>query len=288
MKNIKSTTFIFATIACFLLAFAVSAGSVTPAAIYAYDANNCLTKVVYSNDRTIDFTYDNNGNLTNVKASGGTVGPIISTQPAYRPVGEGDTITLYVTASGATGYQWQISTDGGKTWLDLSDDLRISGTGTETLSISLLAAADKGLYRCEVTDGTNTTYSNSVNVYVLETGTPDLWSSTTYLAPGSIFTIYNFEVPTLAASFTAKPKLLKGELVQPVAGKTVTYALTLLTAPTVLLPKETLDCVWPTAVLLYDKTKLTSCYTSGFYCADFLALYPQYDKDAYVVIQYNH
>jgi hypothetical protein len=281
MKKIKSISFVFAALASFLLSFAVYAVAPTATAKYVYDANNCLTKVVYSNDRTIDFTYDNNGNLTNVAYSGATSAPIvINTQPVYRPVesGAANSITLSLTASGATGYQWQINTNG--TWED------ILGAILPSLTLGPpLGALNEGLYRCVVTDGTNTIYSNEVMVYVLEPGISDFWTSTTYLAPGSRFAIYNFEVPTIAGDFTAKPKLLKGELVQPVAGKTVTYALTLLTAPTVLSPKETLDCVWPTAVLLYDKKKLTSSYASGFYCADFLGLYPQYDKNTFIVLQ---
>ncbi len=290
MKNIKLTSLIFAVVVCFLLSFAVNA-QVEGTAKYVYDANNCLIKVVYSggaftsDDRTIDFTYDNNGNLTNVKAVGGKVDLIvINSQPVYTPVEVGGTITLSISATGdgihPLSYQWQFLPDGG-TWGD------IPGANSPTLKLTgLTKLGNQGYYRCFVSDGVNSDlWSDAVKVYVLDPGVPDLWSSTTYLAPGSRFSIYDFEVSTLSAYFTAKPKLLKGELVQPVAGKTVTYPLTLLTAPTVKEQKETLDCVWPTAVLLYDKKKLTSSYASGFYCADFLGLYPQYDKDTFVVIQ---
>lgn len=286
MKKIKSISTIFVAVASFLLALSVNAGTAITAK-YAYDANSCLTKVVYSggatsDDRTINFTYDNNGNLTNVTYVGGAAEPIIiETQPSCGPLWEGDNLTLSVTATGTSllTYQWKISKDGGKTWQALP------GKTDSTLMINGLAATDQGLYKCVVSAGINTLDSSIVKVGVLESETPDLWSSTTYLAPGSRFSIYNFEVPAITADFTAKPKLLKGELVQPVAGKTVTYALTLLTSPTVSSPQDTLSCVWPTAVLLYDKTKLTSAYASGFYCADFLGLYPQYDKDTFIVIQ---
>ncbi len=280
MKNIKLISLIFTAVASFLISFTVNADTV--GAKYVYDANNCLTKVVYSNNRTINFAYDNNGNLTNVTVSGVSDPIIIAQQPSCGPLWEGDNLTLSVAATGENplSYQWKFSSDGGKTWQDLPGE-----TGS-TLTINGLTAANQGLYRCIISDGTNPDLSSSiVKVGVLEPETPDFWTSTTYLAPGSRFPIYNFEVPAITADFTAKPKLIKGELVQPVAGKTVTYALTLLTSPTVLLPQDTLDCLWPTAVLLYDKKKLTSSYASGFYCADFLALYPQYDKDTYVVIQ---
>ncbi|MFZ2655616.1 MAG: hypothetical protein WAX69_11860 [Victivallales bacterium] len=282
MKNIKLISLIFAIAASFLLSFTVNAD--TGGAKYVYDANNCLTKVVYSNDRTINFTYDNNGNLTNVSYSGVASVPIVvNTQPGYTPVEAGDSITLAISATGdginTLSYQWKFSNDGGATWTNV-------GIDDPALTLNGLASGDQGLYKCVVSDGVNPSVdSATVRVYVLDAGISDFWTSTTYLAPGSRFSIYNFEVANITGDFTAKPKLLKGELVQPVAGVTKTYVLTLLTAPTLLLPKETLSCVWPTAVLLYNKLKLTSCYASGFYCADFLALYPQYDKDTYIVIQ---
>lgn len=279
MKKIKLISLIFVAAASFLLSFSANAVA-TATAKYVYDANSRLTKVVYSgaSDRTVSFTYDNNGNLIKVDASSTADPIVIETQPFCNAVWETNKLTLTVTASGSgLTYKWQKFIGG--IWTD------ISGETASTFTIDSLATTDNGLYRCAITDGINTVYSDSVKVYVLKTGTPDLWESTTYLAPGSHFTIYNFEVPTLASSFTAKPKLLKGELVQPVKGLTVTYALTLFTSPTVLSPMETLDCMWPSAFLLYDKTKLTSFYASGFRCADFLASYPQYDEDTYVVIQ---
>ncbi|MEI6423680.1 MAG: immunoglobulin domain-containing protein [Lentisphaerota bacterium] len=289
MKKIKSISTIFVAVASFLLALSVNAGTALTAK-YAYDANSCLTKVVYSggatsDDRTINFTYDNNGNLTNVSAVGGKVDLIIiNTQPVYTPVEVGGIITLSISATGdgihTLNYQWRFLPDGG-TWGDI-------GGNSPILQLAGLTPGNQGYYKCIVSDGINSPLNSAaVKVYVLDPGISDLWSSTTYLAPGSRFSIYDFEVPTIPSdlSFTAKPKLLKGELVQAVAGKTVTYALTLLTSPTILSPKDTLSCVWPTAVLLYDKTKLTSSYASGFYCADFLGLYPQYDKDTFIVIQ---
>jgi hypothetical protein len=283
MKNIRLISFIFAVATSFLLSFAVNAAG----AKYVYDANSRLTKVVYSNglpadDRTINFTYDNNGNLTNMTYTGGAAEQIvINTQPVYTPVELNGSITLSISATGnnALSYQWRFSVDGSNVWAD------VLGATNPTLTLAGLVYANQGFYKCVITDGVNTVESAAVHVYVLNPGIPALWTSTTYLAPGSLFSIYDFEVSTISSYFTAKPKLLKGELVQPVAGKTVTYPLTLLTSPTVKEQKETLDCVWPTAVLLYDKKKLTSSYASGFYCADFLGLYPQYDKDAFIVIQ---
>ncbi|HPN84964.1 MAG TPA: hypothetical protein PK821_06470, partial [Victivallales bacterium] len=60
--------------------------------------------------------------------------------------------------------------------------------------------------------------------------------------------------------------------------------LSLVSLPTVL-PKDKLQCLWTSAVLLYNSASLTSYYTRGFNCAEFLNSVPQYDKDTFIKIQ---
>ncbi len=274
-----------------LLSFVITMASVSDVsaqvepAIYSYDACNRLTQIIYPNNRKVTFTYDNNGNLSGVDKSGdANIGPVINTQPVYRPVETGGTLALTVNATNASSYQWQVYKNGA--WQNLSDAGTVSGSGTATLAITSLVGTDAGQYRCVVNDGINPdVYSNTINVYVLADGTTDLWTSDTYIAPGSRFSIYDFEVPYLTGTFNTKPTLLKGELVQPVKGVTKTYALMLLSAPSLLNKLDNIQCQWSTAVPLYTKTSLTSSYASGFNCADFLASHPQYDIGTYIVIQ---
>ncbi|MFZ2654010.1 MAG: immunoglobulin domain-containing protein [Victivallales bacterium] len=267
------------------LSFVPELGAQVEPAIYSYDACNRLTQVIYPNNRKVTFTYDNNGNLSGVDKSGGVnTGPVINTQPVYRPVDIGGTLTLSVNATNAASYQWQIYRNGA--WENLNNGGTVTGADTASLTISSLAAADEGQYRCVVNDGSNPDVSSDIiNVYVLAAGTTDLWSSETYIAPGSRFSIYDFEVPYLTGTFNARPTLLKGELVLPVNGVTKTYALLLLSAPTLLNKLDDIQCQWSTAVPLYKKTSLASSYASGFNCADFLASNPQYDTGTYIVIQ---
>lgn len=68
--------------------------------------------------------------------------PTITTQPVGTTVVSGRTASLHVTASGATGYQWQVSNDGGNTWTAVANDSTYSGATTSTLTV---AGANDGL-----------------------------------------------------------------------------------------------------------------------------------------------
>lgn len=86
-------------------------------------------------------------------------GLTIVTQPVNQTVTAGNTVAFSVTAVGAgtISYQWQYSTDSGETWSDTA----LSGNKTETLSFSATAARSGYQYRCKVTDGVDTVYSNA-------------------------------------------------------------------------------------------------------------------------------
>ena len=81
--------------------------------------------------------------------------PQISTQPVPRTACAGDAITYSVTATLATSYQWQISTDGGKIWTNLADAVPYSGTTTSSLGIAPVDLLFTGYkYRCILTNAT--------------------------------------------------------------------------------------------------------------------------------------
>ena len=98
-----------------------------------------------------DSSLNCNKKLTNngtILASGGTVSgnlsdgkevttPSISDQPTGQTVTEGSAAEFSITASGAQTYQWQQSTDSGRSWTDISDATDDSyTTGTTTTSMS--------------------------------------------------------------------------------------------------------------------------------------------------------
>lgn len=75
-----------------------------------------------------------------------TTPPTITTQPADQTGAVGDTVTFQAAASGSPTPtpQWQVSTDGGKTFTNLSDGANVSGSSTGTLKLSNLTADMNG------------------------------------------------------------------------------------------------------------------------------------------------
>jgi Metallo-peptidase family M12B Reprolysin-like len=82
-------------------------------------------------------------------------GPVINTQPVTQNVCAGGTATFTVAATGASGYQWQLSTDGGNTFNN------IAGATTATYSIPNVQLSNNGRYRSIVTGPCNTTTSSA-------------------------------------------------------------------------------------------------------------------------------
>ena len=75
-------------------------------------------------------------------------GATITTQPSNQQGITGTNGIFTVAASGSPTYQWQVSTDGGSTFTDLSDGSKYSGSQTSTLQVSSLQTADNtNLYR---------------------------------------------------------------------------------------------------------------------------------------------
>lgn len=69
-------------------------------------------------------------------------GAVITTQPSDQQGLPGANFIFSVVASGASSYQWQISTNGGGTYSDLSDDSKYSGSQTNTLQVSNVPSED--------------------------------------------------------------------------------------------------------------------------------------------------
>lgn len=85
----------------------------------------------------------------------------ISAQPTDQSVVVGTAATFAVVAAGATGYQWQLSTDGGVTFIDVNGATAASHT-TSTTSL-----ADNGArYRVVVSGAENSVTSSAVTLTV--------------------------------------------------------------------------------------------------------------------------
>ncbi len=62
--------------------------------------------------------------------------PTFSVQPVNASIEEGSPVTFTAVAQNAASYVWQLSTNGGQTWTNLPEGNGITGTNTNTLSIS--------------------------------------------------------------------------------------------------------------------------------------------------------
>ncbi len=88
------------------------------------------------------------------------VAPTISAQPSNRSICNNANTTFAVTATGATGYQWQVNTGSGFT--DIANGGVYSNATTNTLTITGATSGMNGyLYRCITYNGTIACFTNS-------------------------------------------------------------------------------------------------------------------------------
>ncbi|MBK6827948.1 MAG: T9SS type A sorting domain-containing protein [Chitinophagaceae bacterium] len=88
---------------------------------------------------------------------------IVGTQPVNREICAGGNTTFSITASSSQTitYQWQVSTNNGGSWTNITDGGIYAGTGTATLSLTNAAVGNNTYqYRCLVN---NITCTNPVN-----------------------------------------------------------------------------------------------------------------------------
>ena len=88
----------------------------------------------------------------------------VTKQPVNKTVTKGKTVKLTVEATGASViYQWQCSTDGGKTWKNCTS----SSAKKATFTFTGKASHNGNYYRCRIKDsGGNTVYTNKVKLTV--------------------------------------------------------------------------------------------------------------------------
>lgn len=105
--------------------------------------------------------------------------PAIITQPVGAEIKKGENAELSVkaeiAAAGATlDYQWEKSTDGGRTFNNVSDGGVYGGATTDTLAITAAAGVETGLYQCKVTrnSGTETVTSDAAKLTVVVPNVP--------------------------------------------------------------------------------------------------------------------
>ena len=84
---------------------------------------------------------------------------VITKQPESVVCIPDEKIAFTLTAKNATSYQWEWSSNKGATWQNTT----VAGNKTNTLTPQATEARINNIYRCKLSDGTNTIYSNAVN-----------------------------------------------------------------------------------------------------------------------------
>ncbi|MCR5781174.1 MAG: leucine-rich repeat protein [Clostridia bacterium] len=87
--------------------------------------------------------------------------PVIRTQPVNTSARTEETVSFTVVATGATSYRWQVSSDDGATWKDLTST---ASAATANLSLNTTEYTSRVLWRCAVTNTYGTVYSKSVYI----------------------------------------------------------------------------------------------------------------------------
>jgi extracellular elastinolytic metalloproteinase len=104
-----------------------------------------ITGIAGASNQTVNLTYTINA---------GT-GPTITGQPTTQTVCAGSNASFSITSAAATGFQWQVSTDGGGTWTN------VSGATAPTLTLTAVTAGmNNNQYRCIASTLCGTTNSN--------------------------------------------------------------------------------------------------------------------------------
>jgi hypothetical protein len=131
-----------------------------PSLFYVFNpANTCggdnLARDVYRVKLSVDYTPGSR--------------PAFALQPVSTRGVTGRPSQLTIAASGASSYQWQVSSDNGVTWTNVTDGTVYSGADTTTLSVLRATAALAGTqYRCVATNAGISAISNAATFTVTQ------------------------------------------------------------------------------------------------------------------------
>ena len=82
--------------------------------------------------------------------------PTITTHPPNNSVCAGSNTTYTIVATNTTSYQWQVSTNSGNTWSNVSNTGIYSGATTTTITLTGISSTyNSYLYRCIATGSTS-------------------------------------------------------------------------------------------------------------------------------------
>lgn len=102
-----------------------------------------------------------------IQSAGCTTAPAIGTQPAPSTICAGTNTSFTIASTGAATYQWQVSTNGGSTWTNITNGGVYSNATTTALTITgATTSISTYQYRCITTNACGTTNSSAVTLTV--------------------------------------------------------------------------------------------------------------------------
>lgn len=140
-----------------------SSGTVTSTTIYA------RFLPIGTGAKSGNISHTSTGATTkNVAVSGTSVSNIsITTQPTDKSILANANTTFSTTVTGAVGYQWQVSTDGGTSWTTITNSGVYTTSTTNTLTLTSVPLSMNGYkYRCNITGGCASATTNVVTLGV--------------------------------------------------------------------------------------------------------------------------
>lgn len=165
------------------------------------------TGIIYTSgsvSATISVTLDEGACSVSTSTTAVVTGPVISVQPTDKTYCNSTTdLTLAVTASGTTAFQWQKSTDGGTTWANAPNAGLVAGTadtgtGATTASYIYRAGTSTTGYKFRVVlTGSSCTFISNV-LTITQSCNPDL-QMVSAAAPNPVFAGQNI---TFTQQFT--------------------------------------------------------------------------------------
>ena len=150
-------------------------------------------------DACIGYTYGETEDYAiNVNSTGCLPGAFTA-QPANQTVFCGITATFSVTTTGTSiTHQWQVSTNGGTTWTNITNNANYSGATTNSLSVTGAGVAFSGNQYRDLLNGTCTTNfaSSAATLTVNNFATPTVTPSSATVCANGAPVLLSLTVPT--------------------------------------------------------------------------------------------
>lgn len=118
---------------------------------------------------TFSFTVTDNFNKTSTASLTINVlaGPTITTQPTNKATCDATTITFPIVVTGVGfSYQWQVSTDGGATFNNISNGVIYTGATSDTLKVLANSALNAYKYKCSISSACANLETNTVTLTI--------------------------------------------------------------------------------------------------------------------------